>query len=174
MMSLLSRPCNAIIGDDCVIMKLDSKGVITIGEDTRIEGQLLTLWNGGHIEIGSNCFVGPNTRLWSQSSIKVGNHVLISHTVDIHDTNSHPLDSVERRKDAEGILITDKYLLPTQTQSAPIVIEDDAWICMKSSIMKGVTVGKGAVVAANSVVTKNVDPYTIVAGTPATMIGTTT
>jgi acetyltransferase-like isoleucine patch superfamily enzyme len=55
--------------------------------------------------------------------------------------------------------------------SSPIIIEDDAWIGFGSAIFKGVTVGKGAVVAAMSVVTKDVAPYTVVAGNPARQIG---
>ena len=52
----------------------------------------------------------------------------------------------------------------------PIVIEDDVWIGANSSILAGVTIGKGAVVGAGAVVTKNVNPYTVVGGVPATFI----
>ena len=54
--------------------------------------------------------------------------------------------------------------------SQPIVIEDDAWIGMNCIILKGVTVGRGAVVGAGSVVTKDVPPWTLVAGNPARVI----
>lgn len=51
-----------------------------------------------------------------------------------------------------------------------VVIEDDCWIASNSTILAGVTIGKGSVVAAGSVVTKNVPPYSVVAGSPATVI----
>ena len=54
--------------------------------------------------------------------------------------------------------------------SAPVIIKDNAWIGMSAIILKGVTVGEGAIVAAGSVVTKDVPPHTIVAGVPAKVI----
>ena len=54
--------------------------------------------------------------------------------------------------------------------SAPIIIKDNVWIGMSAIILKGVTVGEGAIVAAGSVVTKDVPPHTIVAGVPARVI----
>lgn len=53
---------------------------------------------------------------------------------------------------------------------APVIIKDNAWIGMSAIILKGVTVGEGAIVAAGSVVTKDVPPHTIVAGVPARVI----
>ena len=55
-------------------------------------------------------------------------------------------------------------------ESSPIIIEDDVWIGFKSSILKGVTIGRGAIVAAGSVVTKAVPEYSLVAGNPAVVI----
>jgi acetyltransferase-like isoleucine patch superfamily enzyme len=143
---------------------------IVIGEHTHVRGQLLTFWNGGSIRIGKWCYVGEASRIWSQASISIGDHVMIAHLVDIHDTNSHPIDWHERRLDSEAILAGRGYHLPTQTVSAPIVIEDDVWIGFKAVILKGVRVGRGAIVASAAVVTKDVDPWTIVAGNPAKVI----
>jgi acetyltransferase-like isoleucine patch superfamily enzyme len=144
---------------------------IVIGAQTHVRGQLLTFWDGGEIVIGQWCYVGESTRIWSQSSISIGNYVLIAHLVDIHDTNSHPLDWRERRLDTRAILSGD-YRTPTQTVSAPIVIEDDAWIGLKATVMKGVRIGRGAIVSAGAVVTKDVDPWTVVAGNPARVVAT--
>jgi len=144
---------------------------ISVGAGTMIKGQLLTFWNHGSIEIGDLCYVGEGSRVWSQSRISIGNHVLISHSVDIHDTDSHPLSASERRRDAAAILRGESYRLPTQTKCAPIVIEDDVWIAAKVTVLKGVTIRKGAIVAAGSVVTRDVDAYQIVAGNPAKVVG---
>ena len=142
---------------------------IVIGAHTHIRGELFTFWNGGRITMGEWCYVGEGTRIWSQSSISIGNYVLIAHLVDIHDTNSHPIDWQERRLDSEAIL-TGGYRTPTQTVSAPVTIEDDAWIGLKSTVMKGVRIGRGAIVSAGAVVTKDVRPWTVVGGNPATVI----
>ena len=72
---------------------------------------------------------------------------------------NHPLDATERRK---GV-----------ATGAPIVIEDDVWIGTGSIILPGVKIGKGAVVAAGSVVTKDVEAFTVVAGNPAKFLKNT-
>jgi len=142
---------------------------IAVGAHTHVRGQLLTFWNGGKISIGEWCYIGEGTRIWSQSSVSIGNYVLIAHLVDIHDTNSHPMDWRERRLDTEAIL-SGSYRTPTQTVSAPVTIEDDAWIGFKATVMKGVRIGRGAIVSAGAVVTKDVEPWTIVGGNPAKVI----
>jgi acetyltransferase-like isoleucine patch superfamily enzyme len=142
---------------------------IEIGAHTHVRGQLLTFWNGGKITIGRWCYVGEGTRIWSQSSISIGDYVLIAHLVDIHDTNSHPIEWQERRLDTEAIL-SGGYRTPTQTVSAPVTIEDDAWIGFKATVLKGVRIGRGAIVSAGAVVTKDVEPWTVVAGNPAKTI----
>jgi acetyltransferase-like isoleucine patch superfamily enzyme len=68
------------------------------------------------------------------------------------------------------ILSGQGYRTPTQVISAPVVIEDDAWIGFKAIILKGVSVGRGAIVASGAVVTKDVEPWTVVAGNPAQVI----
>lgn len=148
---------------------LGNPEAIVIGAHTHLRGQLLTFWNNGRISIGEWCYVGEGTRIWSQSSISIGNYVLIAHLVDIHDTNSHPIDWRERRLDTEAIL-SGGYRTPTQTVSAPVTIEDDAWIGFKATVMKGVRIGRGAIVSAGAVVTKDVEPWTVVAGNPARTI----
>ncbi len=60
-----------------------------------------------------------------------------------------------------------KYL---DIKSAPVVIEDHVWIGFNLAILKGVTMGKGAIIGAGSVVTKDVEPFTVVAGNPAKII----
>lgn len=140
---------------------------IKIGENSHIRGELLVLAYGGEISIGSNCFVGEGSRIWSGDKVTIGNDILISHNVNIIDTNSHELDHLER---AHGYLDLFTKGYPTEKgsiETKPIVIEDYAWINFNATILKGVTIGKGAIVAAGSVVTKDVEPFTIVGGNPA-------
>ena len=63
-----------------------------------------------------------------------------------------------------------QQLFLAEGKSKPIIIEDDAWLATRCMVLKGVTIGKGAVVAAGAVVTKDVPPYTMVAGVPAKAI----
>ncbi len=142
-------------------------GAIMIGDHSHCRGHLLTYWSGGRIEIGQKTYIGESTRIWSQQSVKIGNHVLISHMVDIHDSDSHPIDHLDRRKDIESILCGSPYSRPVLPASSSVIIEDDVWICLKATILKGVTIGEGSIVAANSVVTRDIEPFTLVAGAPA-------
>ncbi len=144
---------------------------ISIGSHSLIRGQLLVFWNGGNIRIGEWSYVGESSRIWSQSSVSIGNNVLISHLVDIHDTDSHPIDFRERRDDARRILGGSKYEQGS-TQIASVIIEDDVWIGFKASILKGVRIGAGAIIAAGSIVTKDVPNMCVVAGQPARVIRT--
>ncbi len=95
--------------------------------------------------------------------------MLISHLVDIHDTDCHPIDWEERRLDMQE-LMTGKYRIPTKTVSKPIIIEDDVWIGFKATVLKGVHIGRGAIIAAGSVVFENIPAWTVVAGNPAKVV----
>ena len=143
---------------------------IVIGANSHVRGQLFTFWKSGRIRLGRWTYIGHDSRIWSQNSVEIGDHVLISHLVDIHDTNSHPIDVADRRADVERILGGRDYASDGLVQTAPVVIEDGAWIGFKASILKGVRVGRGAIVAAAAVVTKDVPPFTLVAGNPARVI----
>jgi acetyltransferase-like isoleucine patch superfamily enzyme len=100
------------------------------------------------LEIGSRTAVGDNTQIHCGESIKIGNDVLISWDVNILDHDYH----------ASG----GGKVIPQ-----PVVIEDETWIGIRCLILKGVTIGKGAIIGAGSVVTRDVPPYTFAAGNPA-------
>lgn len=143
---------------------------IHVGKNTHIRGILQIFAYGGEISIGDNSYVGDNSRIWSGENITIGNNVLISHFVNIIDSNSHEIDFKER---AEATMNLFKVGHPTSKGSiltSPIIIEDYVWISYNVSIMKGVRIGMGAIVAAGSVVTKDIPPLTLVAGNPARVI----
>ena len=145
---------------------------IVLGAHAHLRGKLLVFWHGGEIRIGEWCYIGHDTCIWSRSSVVVGHHVLISHGVDIHDSNSHPLGWEARRRDAEIILARKSPHPDPCVETAPVVIEDDAWIGFKATVLKGVRIGRGAIVAAGAVVTKDVPPFSVVGGNPARVIKT--
>lgn len=143
---------------------------IVVGERTHIRGQLLTFSFGGNINIGSNCYIGENTRVWSGEHIIIGNNVLISHNVNIMDTNSHEINHLERAEGFEKLIKYGHQKEKGSILTAPVIIEDYAWISFNASILKGVKIGKGAIIGAGSVVTKDVEPFTLAAGNPAKFI----
>jgi acetyltransferase-like isoleucine patch superfamily enzyme len=142
---------------------------IFIGRHSYIEGELLTLAHGGMISVGEWCYVGVGTRIWSAASIEIGNRVLISHSVNIFDNLSHPLKASLRHEQAKQIFTTG-HPRKISLDERPVKICDDAWIGAGAMVLRGVTVGEGGIVAAGAVVTKDVPPYTIVAGNPAAVV----
>lgn len=154
--------------DACIINWNDSSK-ITIGQSCRLRCELLA-FDSGVISLGNYTFVGEGTRIWAHEKIEIGSYVMIAHDVEIHDSNYHSLDADVRRREIHQRFDDGVRMPITQADVSPILIEDDVWIGFGSAIMKGVTIGKGAVVAARSVVTKDVPPYTLVAGNPATII----
>jgi len=143
---------------------------IIIGTRAQIKGLLLVFKYGGEIQVGSDSYVGEGTRIWSGNEIKIGNHVLISHNVNIIDTNSHEINFEERAIRYDELIFKGDWNEEGNVISKPIIIEDNVWINFNAIILKGVTIGKGAIIAAGSVVTKDVEPFTMVAGNPAKFI----
>ena len=110
---------------------------------------------------GAEIWIGDQTRIagtciHAYRSVVIGKRCLISANCQIFDGNAHDLSfpGVEDRIHTEG-------------SSQPIVIEDDVWIGANSIILPGVRIGKGAIVAAGSVVTRNVPPMAVARGNPA-------
>ena len=152
-----------------IINNLQKSDAITIGAFTHIRGELLTFGHGGNIKIGDYCYVGEQSRIWSALSIDIGNRVMIAHNVNIFDNLTHPIGAKARHEQFKKIILAGQ---PSQIDltEASVVISDDAWIGCLSVILKGVTIGEGAIVGAGSVVTNDIPPWTIVAGNPARII----
>lgn len=137
---------------------IENSGYLEIGHLVRIWSNVnrcrLSVKKGGRLIIGNNCRLnGPIIAVTSE--VRIGNNCRIAPQVYIMDGDFHALDD----RLAEGA-------------SQPIIIEDDAWIATRSMVLKGVRIGKGAIVAAGAVVTKDVAPYTVVAGVPAKVVKT--
>ena len=107
-----------------------------------------------NISIGEATVINQHCYLDGRGGLKIGNNVNISSHV-LLVAGSHDVQNGEH----------------FAGYSEPITIEDYVWLCTRSTILAGVTVGRGAVVAAGAVVTKSVEPYTIVGGVPAVKIG---
>lgn len=147
-----------------------AKDNVKIGQHCTM-GALLQALYGGKIEIGENTYIGPSTIIQSKESVKIGNGVIIANSVLIVDNNNHPTEPAMRQKmSACDDFLNDELWSWKYAESKPIVIEDNVWIGRDSRILKGVTIGKGSIVALGSIVTKDVPPYTVVAGNPAKVV----
>lgn len=146
----------------------DPKAII-IGAFTHVKGELTTFGHGGKITLGEYCYVGEQTRIWSAREITIGDRVLISHHVNIFDSDTHPLSPKARHEQFRS-MITIGHPKSLDLRENPVKIADDVLIGCSCIILAGVSIGKAAVVGAGSVVTRDVPPYTIVAGNPARII----
>lgn len=147
-----------------------------IDSECIISGRFIFESGEGRVTIGCHTYIGNSTFI-SRSSIDIGNNVTIAWGCTIYDHDSHSLDFLERRKDImdemadirKGVsFIKNKKWDVVNTK--PIKICNDAWIGMNCIILKGVTIGEGAIVGAGSVVTKDVPAWTVVAGNPAKVV----
>ena len=107
----------------------------------------------------------------AEENITIGSHCLVSWNVGIADSDFHPLEPAQRLVDAQALAPYFKNRPPRpKLKTAPVKISDNVWIGMNAVILKGVTIGENSVVAAGSVVTKNVEANTVVAGNPAVAV----
>ena len=138
---------------------------ITIGERSGFrKGLFLTAWpelGPAKIQIGKNCWFGAYCHITSINSITIGDNCLTGKWVTITD-NSHGTSSIES--------LTLPPTLRANVSKGPVIIGNNVWIGEKATILPNVSIGDGAVVAANSVVTKSVPKYSVVAGNPAKII----
>lgn len=140
---------------------------VVIKERTRISKNAeITAWSSykqykynPYIEIGENCSIGDDVHISAIGKIIIGKNVLLGKRVLIVD-NSHGLS------EHSNIPPSDRELF----SKGKIEIQDDVWIGQNCCVLSGVTIGKGAIIAANSVVTKNIPSYVIAAGAPAVIV----
>jgi len=147
---------------------------VKIGKRSILGVNVILENSNAEVKIGDNVYIG-NSKIICKQKVVLGNNILIAWGVTIYDHDSHSVIIEDRRNDifqtyTDFINEKGNYLKNKNWEivnSNPIIIEDDVWLGMESLILKGVTVGEGSIVAARSVVTKDVAPYTIVAGNPA-------
>lgn len=144
------------------------RGKVVIGKNCDILGVLSTQ-DDAIISIGNYTTIRGNSLVGACAGISIGNHVIISNNVHIYDNNNHPTDPQKRIELCESGFYS-KLWNWRNSASSPIVIEDNVWIGERATILKGVTIGRGSIVACDSVVTKSVPPYCIVAGNPAKVV----
>ncbi len=126
---------------------------VAVGESTAILSGIQV--SPGKLSIGDEVFINADCRLACGGHIFIGNYCQIGARVSF-ETVSHQLRPVEKGK--------------RPSNPAPIVVEDNVWLCAGVILLPGVTIGEGSVVAAGAVVANDVEPYTVVGGVPAKTI----
>lgn len=137
----------------------DAPGSVQIGNHTSFHiGLWLNCTGPGSFQIGDHCLIQPYGVMGvGAGTIVIGNHVTMGQMVNIHASN-HSFTDLSLRIDEQPVIYKD------------IIIEDDCWIGAQAIILNGVRLGKGSVIGAGSVVTRDVPAYSIVVGNPASVI----
>lgn len=154
----------------------DGHKYLETGSHCVLNGRYYFETPGGHIKIGNRVHIGGSSFI-SVNEIVIDDDVTIAWDCLFYDHNSHSTDWDERKNDTEQeYMDIQSGLNPianknwSVVKSAPIHICSKAWIGVGARVLKGVTIGEGAVVAAGSVVIKDVEPWTIVGGNPAMIV----
>jgi virginiamycin A acetyltransferase len=134
---------------------------IEIGARTMIDAfvKIKPAGGSGDVVIGADCAINSGTVIYTGNGVRIGQAVLIAANCTLAPTN-HAFADRERRIRDQGF----------QPSRGGIVIEDDVWIGANVAVLDGAVVGKGAVVAAGSVVRGRLEPYGIYAGAPAVKV----
>ena len=126
-------------------------GELVAGNCQFYSGVRLEIGPRATLLIGNGTYLNRNTLVVCEDRVEIGENCKIAWDVIIMDSDLHPIDE-------------------TPIVNKPVYIEDNVWIGCRSIILKGVTIGYGAVIAAGSVVTKNIPPRTVYGGSPAKLI----
>lgn len=156
-LDLVERVWHKFIYVPFMRMQLAKHGThVNIGKNSR--GTWKNVYTGNYVSIGANCLL-----LSTRAKVIIGDYVMFGPNVSVI-TGNHRIDVIGKRM--YEIKDSDKRA----TDDQDVIFAGDNWIGANSTILKGVTVGEGAVVAAGALVNKNVPPYTIVGGVPAKVI----
>lgn len=163
----LRHPQKMAMGDNTVIddqVLLCARGAdeglsFTLGEDVLITRGCIVQVKRGQLKVGSRVVIGSYSVISGCSGVEIGSHVMTGPQCYLGGSRHGTA------LDAGPMIDQDTYTL------GPVILEDDVWLGAGVRVLDGVRIGKGAVVAAGAVVTKDVEPNTIVAGVPAKKLG---
>lgn len=132
------------------IIRLGKNSRFIVNKDFKLfYGADIQIFQNGTLSVG-NSFINSDCKIRCSNCITIGDGCAISHDVTIMDSDFHKISG--------------------KIKQSPVIISNNVWIGTKCTILRGVTIGEGAVVAAGSVVTKDVLPHTLVGGSPAKLI----
>lgn len=156
---------NVCLGLKARVISLAGPDSVMI-EDGAVIRAVLRTEPQGRITIGANAYLGDDVIVSAASHVIVGGGTLVAHGVQIFDNDTHPVDPEERARHFAAIQgKTTAAALRISTR--PVSIGKNCWIGMDALVMKGVTIGDGAIVAAGSVVVEDVPAGAVAVGNPA-------
>ena len=140
-----------IIGENVVIVNDSKFNRAGVNHPTQ-----LVATNGAVLTIGDDTGIS-GASIYCKDRITIGNHVMLGVNCSVYDSDFHPVDYLARRN---------REPEPT----AAVTIEDDVWLAANCMVLKGVTIGARSVIAAGSIVTKDIPPDSLAGGVPAKVI----
>jgi acetyltransferase-like isoleucine patch superfamily enzyme len=148
-------------------LKRVSGNLLSVGEDSIIHADISFEESGGKIQIGSRSFVGRSD-LVCYRSLVIGDDVIMSWGITVVDHDSHSIEWHNRKNDVRdwGKGLKNWEHIP----HAPVIIGNKVWVGFNASILKGVTIGEGAVIGACAVVTRDIPAYSVAVGNPAKVV----
>ena len=137
-------------GRSSILTMKDNTELVVNGEFKFFYGADILLLPNSKLTLGKDSYINSDCKIRCYNEIVIGDRCAISHDFTIMDSDGHSINGKQIVK--------------------PVQINNDVWIGTRVTVLKGVTIGDGAVVAAGSVVTKDVPPYSLVAGVPARVV----
>lgn len=136
-----------------------NSGKLLIGDRVRVASTIhrveLAVGEGGCLDIGKNVYINNGCSIAAMLSVVIGDDCSIGSHCTVMDNDFHCLEP-ERRNEFPA--------------SAPIVLESNVWLGVRVIVLRGVTIGAGSVIAAGSVVVKDIPPRSLAAGVPAKVV----
>ena len=171
-------PNNVRIGTGCFLERKDSfKRFRSVRQPGLVLGVRVRVytWTEFNIEPEGLAEIGNDSVLvgavlMCAEKIRIGKRAILSYNVTIADCDFHPIDPDLRRLDALANSPRGDRSLRPRLVASPVIIEDDVWIGIGATLLKGVHIGKGARIAAGAVVTHDVPPGVAVSGNPAFVV----
>ena len=142
---------------------------LTIGAGSVMDGVRFSVGPDGRLTIGRDCRLSEAVVL-AESSVEIGDRVMIGWNATIADADFHPVDPAARRVDAEAISPVDNGLDRPWIGARPVIIGDDTWIGPNAAVLKGVRIGADCFVEPGSVVVNDVPARSRVLGNPAVVV----
>lgn len=151
-----------------LILRVTKRNCLKFKKGLHIGGNV-RIWAPEKVRIGRNVYIGRDVHI--ECDIIIGNHCLVANQAAFIGKYDHDYKEIGVPIRFSRWIGEKEYRKQILKENREIIIEDDVWVGFRSVILSGVTVGKGAIVAAGSLVTKDVQAYSIVAGIPAKKVG---
>jgi acetyltransferase-like isoleucine patch superfamily enzyme len=170
-------PTNIEAGDNSVIdsafcfknYRAEGGIGLRVGHDVTIWRTSLAVEPTGMVEIGDFCYL-TNASIVCSNRITLGSHIFLAGGATIVDSDFHPIAPAARMADTIALSLHGNRAARPHIDNRPVVIEDDVWIGYNATILKGVRIGAGAIIAPGAVVTHDVPAGATVAGNPACVV----